>query len=240
MITKVDILAIGAHPDDVELSASGTLLKEIQAGKTVGLVDLTQGELGTRGSAELRKEEATKAAEIIGATFRVNLEMPDGFFTNTPEHQLKLIEVIRAAQPEIIVSNAPRDRHPDHAKGQQVVSNAAFYAGLRKIETHYNGELQAPWRPKAIYNYIQDRFIEPDIVVDVTAFWDKKVESILAYSSQFYNPNSTEPESPISSKSFLESIKGKAYLYGRYIGAELGEGFVVERPMGTNLLTDLL
>ena len=232
---KLDILAIGVHPDDVELSCSGTLLKHISFGKKCGILDLTQGELGTRGSAELRLKEAAEAAKILGVSFRENLGMADGFFVNDKAHQLKIIEVLRKYQPEIVLCNAVSDRHPDHGRAAQLVSEACFYSGLRKIETG-----QEAWRPKAVYHYIQDRQLKPDLVIDVTPFVEKKMEAIKAFGSQFYDPDSIEPESPITVKNFFELVKGKMAAYGRDAGFEYGEGFTVERTIGINDLFDIL
>lgn len=236
---KLDILAFGAHPDDVELGCSGTILKEIALGKKVGIVDLTRGELGTRGSAEIRDQEANAAAEILGVTVRENLEMRDGFFVNDEAHQLKIIEMIRKYQPEIVLCNAIDDRHIDHAKGSQLVSDACFLSGLMKIETLSNNEPQRAWRPKQVYHYIQWKNIEPDFVVDITGFVEKKTEAILAYKSQFYDPNSKEPESPITSKNFLESLNYRSRDLGRLVGLDHAEGFTVERYLAINSLGDL-
>ncbi len=237
---KLDILAIGAHPDDVELSCSGTLLKHIALGKKCGILDLTQGELGTRGSAELRLKEAADAAKIIGVSVRDNLKMADGFFVNDKDHQLQIIKKIREYQPEIVLCNAVSDRHPDHGRAAKLVSEGCFYSGLRKIETELNGLKQQAYRPKAVYHYIQDKQLKADFVVDVTAFIDKKMEAIQAFKSQFYDPNSKEPESPISSKNFLELVKAKMRVYGREPGFEYAEGFTVERTIGINNLFHIL
>ena len=236
---KLDILAFGAHPDDVELGCSGTILKEVSLGKTVGIVDLTRGELGTRGSAEIRDQEASDAAKILGVSVRENLNMRDGFFVNDEKHQLEIIKMIRKYQPEIVLCNAIDDRHIDHGKGSKLVSDACFLSGLLKIETMHDGEIQKPWRPKVVYHYIQWKNIEPDFVVDITGFTDKKIESILAYRSQFYDPNSKEPESPISSKNFLESLNYRSRDLGRLTGVEHAEGFTVERYLAVNSLGDL-
>ena len=203
---KLDILAFGAHPDDVELGCGATIAKEISLGKKVGIIDLTRGELGTRGSAEIRTIEATNAAEILGVCVRENLDFADGFFSNDKEHQLKVIEMIRKYQPEIVLCNAIDDRHIDHAKGSKLVSDACFLSGLMKIETSIDGNIQERWRPKQVYHYIQWKNIEPDFVVDVSGFLDKKIASVMAYSSQFYDPKSNEPETPITSKNFIDSI----------------------------------
>ncbi|HKO76680.1 MAG TPA: bacillithiol biosynthesis deacetylase BshB1 [Flavobacterium sp.] len=236
---KLDILAFGAHPDDVELGCSGTILKEVSLGKKVGIVDLTRGELGTRGSAEIRDQEASDAAKILGVSVRVNLNMRDGFFVNDEKHQLEIIKMIRKYQPEIVLCNAIEDRHIDHGKGSKLVSDACFLSGLMKIETVLGEEIQKPWRPKLVYHYIQWKNIEPDFVVDITGFTDKKIESILAYRSQFYDPNSKEPESPISSKNFLESLNYRSRDLGRLTGVEHAEGFTVERYLAVNSLGDL-
>jgi bacillithiol biosynthesis deacetylase BshB1 len=237
---KLDILAFGAHPDDVELGCAGTILKEISLGKTVGIVDLTRGELGTRGSAEIRDEEANAAAKILGVSVRENLEMRDGFFVNDEKHQLEIIKMIRKYQPEIILCNAIDDRHIDHGKGSKLVSDACFLSGLRKIETTVDGESQTAWRPKLVYHYIQWKNIEPDFVVDITGFTDKKIESILAYRSQFYDANSKEPESPITSKNFFESLNYRSQDLGRLVGVDYAEGFTVERYLAVNSLADLM
>jgi bacillithiol biosynthesis deacetylase BshB1 len=236
---KLDILAFGAHPDDVELGCSGTILKEISLGKTVGIIDLTRGELGTRGSAAIRDQEANDAAKILGVSVRENLNMRDGFFVNDEKHQLEVIKMIRKYQPEIVLCNAIEDRHIDHGKGSKLVSDACFLSGLLKIETILDGQIQKPWRPKVVYHYIQWKNIEPDFVVDITGFADKKIDSILAYRSQFYDPNSKEPESPISSKNFLESLNYRSRDLGRLTGVEFAEGFTVERYLAVNSLGDL-
>ncbi len=237
---KLDILAFGVHPDDVELSCSGTLLKHISFGKKVGIVDLTCGELGTRGSGELRLVEAANAAKILGVSVRDNLGMADGFFANDKAHQIEIIKKIRQYQPEIVICNAVTDRHPDHGRAAQLVSEAFFYSGLLKIETSQDGVNQQCWRPKAVYHYIQDRQLKPDFVVDIAAFVDKKMEAIQAFKSQFYNPDSKEPESPISVKNFMEMVKGKMAVYGRDAGFDYAEGFTVERSMGVSNLFDLI
>lgn len=238
---KLDILAIGAHPDDVELGCGATLAKEIANGKKVGIIDLTRGELGTRGTAETRDEESTNAANIIGISVRTNMEFADGFFTNDKSHQLELIKMIRLYKPEIVLCNAVEDRHIDHAKGSQLVSDACFLSGLLKIDTKHEDEddWQEPWRPKAVYHYIQWKDLKPDIVVDVSDFIDKKMEAVLAYKTQFYDPKSEEPETPISSKNFTDSIRYRARNLGRLIGTEYGEGFTVERYPGVDSLFDL-
>ena len=236
---KLDILAIGVHPDDVELSASGTILKHIALGKTVGILDLTRGELGTRGNAELRAQEATHAAKILGLSIREQLSMADSFFENNEAHQKEIIRIIRKYQPEIVLCNAITDRHPDHGRAAKLTEDACFYSGLVKVETKEDGKIQAVWRPKAVYHYIQEPFIEPDFVVDITAHMDKKMESIFAYSSQFFDPNSKEPETPISTKNFLEYVKSKGSLFGRAINVDYAEGYTVSRYIGIENLFDL-
>ena len=226
---KLDILAFGAHPDDVELGCGATLAKEISLGKKVGIIDLTRGELGTRGSAELRDIEAKKAAEILGVSVRENLAFADGFFINDKEHQLSIIKMIRKYQPNIVLCNAVDDRHIDHGKGSKLVSDSCFLSGLSKIVTKYNGEVQKEWRPKNVYHYIQWKNIEPDFVVDVTGFIDFKTKSVLAYSSQFFDPESDEPETPITSKNFIDSVNYRARDLGRLIGVDYAEGFTTER-----------
>ena len=237
---KLDILAFGAHPDDVELGCSGTIAKEISLGKKVGIIDLTRGELGTRGSVEIRNNESEAAAKILGISIRENLDMRDGFFLNDESHQMRIIEIIRKYKPEIVLCNAIDDRHIDHAKGSKLVSDACFLSGLVKIETSIDGIQQEAWRPKLVYHYIQWKNIEPDFVVDITGFIDKKEASILAYGSQFYNPNSEEPETPIATKNFLESIHNRSRELGRLIGTEYAEGFTVERYLAVNSLGDLI
>lgn len=237
---KIDILAIGIHPDDVELSCSGTIAKHIALGKKVGILDLTQGELGTRGNAELRTKEANEAAIILGVSFRTQLNLKDCFFENNEENQKKIIEIIRKHQPEIILCNAISDRHPDHGRASKLVSDASFYSGLIKIETHSDNKIQQAWRPKAVYHYIQDQFIHPDFVIDISDFIDIKHKAIMAYSSQFYNPSSNEPETPISSKHFIESVNSKMSILGRDIGVKFAEGFTVNRYPGINSLFDLV
>lgn len=237
---KLDILAFGAHPDDVELGCGGTIAKEIKLGKKVGIVDLTRGELGTRGSAEIRDNEAAKAAKILGVSVRENLRMRDGFFLNDEAHQLQIIEMIRKYQPEIVLCNAIDDRHIDHEKGSRLVSDACFLSGLRKIETKYDNKAQEAWRPKVVYHYIQWKNIEPDFVVDISGFEKIKVDAIMAYDSQFFNPDTNEPETPIATKNFLESINYRAQDLGRLIGTDFAEGFTVERHLAVNSLTDLI
>lgn len=236
---KLDILAFGAHPDDVELGCGATIAKEVSLGKKVGIVDLTRGELGTRGTAEIRDKEAAAAAKILGIAVRENLNFRDGFFVNDEKHQLEIIKMIRKYKPEIVLCNAIDDRHIDHGKGSTLVSDACFLSGLCRIETELDDESQGAWRPKLVYHYIQWKNIEPDFVVDVTGFVDKKVEAIMAYSSQFYEANSKEPITPIATKNFLDSLTYRSQDLGRLIGTDFGEGFTVERYVAVNSLGDL-
>ena len=237
---KLDILAIGAHPDDVELGCGATLAKEIKNGKRVGILDLTRGELGTRGSAEIRDKEAAKAAKILGAAVRLNLELADGFFENNAESQLEIIKVIRKYQPTMVLCNAVDDRHIDHGKGSKLASDACFLSGLQKIETNFDGNRQKAWRPKQVYHYIQWKNLEPDVVVDVTGFLDQKLKAVFAYESQFHKSESDEPETPISSTNFKESISYRAQDMGRLIGVAHGEGFTAERYVAVDSLFKLI
>jgi bacillithiol biosynthesis deacetylase BshB1 len=237
---KLDILAIAAHPDDVELSCSGTLIKHIAMGKKCGILDLTQGELGTRGNAKLRAEEAAAASKILGISVRENLKMKDGFFENNPKHQLEIIKKIRQYQPEIVLCNAVHDRHPDHGRAAQLVSEACFYSGLTKIETLVNTKKQNAWRPKAVYHYIQDKYLKPDFVIDVTPYVELKMNSIKAYKSQFYDSKSKEPITPISVEHFLDFVKSKMMVFGRDAGYKYAEGFTIDRTIGVNNLFDLV
>jgi len=237
---KLDILAIGSHPDDVELGCGATIAKEISLGKKVGILDLTRGELGTRGSADIRDVEAKEAAKILGVSLRLNLAFADGFFLNDKYHQMEIIKILRKYKPEIVLCNAVEDRHIDHAKGSKLVSDACFLSGLRKIETIYDDDQQEAWRPKHVYHYIQWQNLEPDFVVSVDGFIDKKIEAVKAYSSQFYDPTSREPISPISSKNFIESVSYRAQDLGRLVGVEFAEGFNVERYVAVESLDDLI
>ncbi len=236
---KLDILAIGAHPDDVEIGCGATLAKEISLGKKVGILDLTRGELGTRGSAEIRDKESTEASKILNVKVRENLRFADGFFINNKAHQLEVIKMIRKYRPDIVLCNAIDDRHIDHPKGSDLVSNACFLSGLRKIETSLDKKKQEHWRPKQVYHYIQWKNIEPDFVVDVSEFIATKIEAVKAYKSQLYNPKSKEPESPITSKNFLESIEYRARDLGRLIGVDYAEGFTTERYVAVSSLDKL-
>ncbi|MBS1522739.1 MAG: bacillithiol biosynthesis deacetylase BshB1 [Bacteroidetes bacterium] len=237
---KLDILVLPVHPDDAELGCSGTIAKEIAFGKKVGIVDLTRGELGTRGSAEIRDKESAASAKILGLAVRDNLGLPDGFFENNKPHQLKVIEAIRRFRPEIVITNAYHDRHPDHGRASDLVEDSAFLSGLRKIETYYNGEKQQEWRPKLVLHFIQDNYIKPDILIDITDYWDKKIESIHAFGSQFYNPAwENEPQTYISSPEFIEVIEARAREYGKSIGVKFAEGFISRKILGVNDLFDL-
>ncbi|MCG9973119.1 bacillithiol biosynthesis deacetylase BshB1 [Christiangramia crocea] len=237
---KLDILAVGSHPDDVELSCSGTIAKEVDRGKKVGILDLTRGELGTRGTAEIRNKEAEAAAEILGVSVRENLEFSDAFFENNTAHKLEVVKMIRKYRPEIVLCNAVEDRHIDHGRGAKLVSEACFLSGLRKIETVLDGKNQEAWRPKHVFHYIQWKNLKPDFVVDISGYIDKKLESVLAYSSQFYDENSKEPETPISSSNFLDSITYRARDMGRLINTEHAEGFNVERHVAVDSIFDLI
>jgi len=241
-MTKLDILILPVHPDDAELGCAGTILKHVALGRKVGIADLTRGELGTRGSAEIREKEAAAAGRILGLTVRENLGIPDGLFQNTPPYQLKIIEVIRKYQPDIIITNAYHDRHPDHGRANELVETAAFLSGLRKIETSYKDEPQEAWRPNMVLHFIQDRYIEPDILIDVTEFWDKKIESVMAYGSQFFNPgwNEDEPQTYISSPAFIKIVEGRAMEFGKSIQATYAEGFTSRKILGVDNLFSLL
>jgi bacillithiol biosynthesis deacetylase BshB1 len=229
---KLDILAFGVHPDDVELSCAGVLLVEQKNGKKTGIIDLTAGELGTRGSGEIRKVEAADAAKILGVDVRENLEMADGFLQNDEAHQRKIIAAIRTYQPEIILCNAPEDRHPDHGKSSKLVTDAAFLSGLMKIQTEQNGISQSAWRPKYVFRYIQDRFLQPDFVVDITDVFEQKIEAIKAYKTQFHNTALDEPETYISTPDFLESVIYRHKWFGKMIGVKYAEGFISEKMIG--------
>jgi bacillithiol biosynthesis deacetylase BshB1 len=238
---KLDILVLSVHPDDAELGCSGTILKHIALGYKVGIVDLTRGELGTRGSAEIRKQEAAAAAEILGLAVRENLGLPDAFFENTREHQVKVIEAIRKFRPSIVITNAYHDRHPDHGRANELVEASAFLAGLRKIETFdIDGSPQEAWRPDMVLHFIQDNYITPDILIDVTEHWDKKIESINAYGSQFYNPSwEDEPQTYISTSNFIEIVTGRAREFGKSIHVKYAEGFTSRKILGVDNLFNL-
>ena len=237
---KLDILAIGAHPDDVEICCGGTVIRHVQQGKKVGILDLTKGELGTRGTEEIRMNEAAAAAEILGVKVRENLGLADGFFENNKASQLEVIKVIRKYQPEIVLANSMRDRHPDHGRAAKLVEEACFLSGLRMIETNSEEQAQQPWRPKAVYHYIQAYFTEPDLVVDISDCMDQKMDALRAFKSQFHDPDSQEPETFISSPEFFESIIGRASSLGKSIGVKYGEGFTTARRIGVGDLFDLI
>lgn len=236
---KIDLLAFGAHPDDIELGAGGTILKEISKGKKVGIIDLTRGELGTRGTADDRDREAADSAGILGVEFRANMCFRDGFFVNDEAHQMALVSYIRNYRPEMVICNAIDDRHPDHKKGGDLVSIACFLSGLHRIETYWDDVKQEAWRPKVVYRYVQDRYQSPDFVVDISDFMETKMLAVLAFKTQFYNPSSSEPDTAISSKEFLEFLYGRAIEFGRQAGFKYAEGFNVERYPGVDSLFDL-
>ncbi len=238
-MTKLDILAIAAHPDDIEISCSGILMLHASKGLKVGILDLTQGEMGTRGTPELRMIESANAAKILGLSARENIKLKDCFFQNDPESQLKVIEQIRRFQPEIVICNAPEDRHPDHGKGGRLAVDSCFYSGLAKIETTWESQKQTAWRPKQVYHYIQDRFLTPDLVMDITPFWERKREALKAYSSQFYDPNSTEPLTYISTSAFWDFLEARSRELGHYISTPFGEGLIKTKMMEVKDLFDL-
>lgn len=236
---KVDILAFAAHPDDVEISCSGTLIKHIEAGHKIGIIDLTRGELGTRGSAEIRLKEAADASAMMGISIRENLGLEDGFFDLSVENKLKVVQQIRKFKPSVVLANAVSDRHPDHGRASKLVSDACFLAGLIKVKTTYEGIEQDAWRPKVVYHYIQDRYMKPDFIVDISSVMEKRMNALMAYSSQFFNPDSKEPVTAISTTQFLDNLRGRAIDFGRIIGADYGEGFVAERVIGVQSLFDI-
>jgi bacillithiol biosynthesis deacetylase BshB1 len=237
---KLDILVFAVHPDDAELGCSGTLLKHIALGKKVGIVDFTRGELGTRGTAATRDIEAADSAKILGLHARENLRFKDGFFKNDEEHQLEVIKMVRKYQPEIILTNALHDRHPDHGRAGDLANDAIFLSGLRKIETQLEGASQEAWRPRLVLQYIQDRYIKPDIIIDISDFMDKKEASIRAFKTQFDSQDSSEPQTYISTPEFLESVNARAREFGKQIGAQFGEGFTSRKLLGVDSLFSLL
>ena len=241
MSDKLDFLAFGAHPDDVELGCGATIAKLVSQGKKVGIIDLTRGELGTRGSAEIRTKETKEASKILGITIRENMDFKDGFFRNDEEHQLKIIQVIRKYQPDFVFCNAPDDRHIDHPKGSQLIVEASFLSGLTKINTDDSlGNAQMQWRPKNIYHYIQWKNLDPDFIFDVSGFHNTKMNAVKCYSSQFYDPKSKEPETPISTKNFMNFVQSRANDFGRLIGVEHGEGFISNRKLGFSSFDELI
>ena len=241
MSDKLDFLAFGAHPDDVELGCGATIAKLVSQGKKVAIVDLTRGELGTRGSAEIRTKETKEASKILGITIRENMDFKDGFFRNDKEHQLKIIQVIRKYQPDFVFCNAPDDRHIDHPKGSQLIVEASFLSGLTKINTDDSlGNAQMQWRPKNIYHYIQWKNLDPDFIFDVSGFHNTKMDAVKCYNSQFYDPKSKEPETPISTKNFMNFVQSRANDFGRLIGVEHGEGFISNRKLGFSSFEELI
>jgi bacillithiol biosynthesis deacetylase BshB1 len=238
---KLDLLILAAHPDDAELGCGGTIVKHVKMGHKVGVVDFTRGELGTRGTIETRSHESTEASKILGLSIRENLGLPDGFFKNDKEHQLAVIQAIRRYQPEVVLANAVYDRHSDHGKAADLGYDSCFLSGLAKIATHdEHGKKQEPWRPKAVYHFIQSLFIEPDFVVDITDHWETKINSVLAYKTQFHDPNSTEPQTYISSPEFLRMVESRAIEFGHAIGVKYAEGFTARRWLGVKDLFDLI
>jgi N-acetylglucosamine malate deacetylase 1 len=237
---KLDILVLASHPDDAELCTGGTIAKHISFGHKVGIVDFTKGELGTRGTPEIRLQEAARASEILGLTVRENLGMADGFFKNDEEHQREVIRTIRKYQPEIVLANAMYDRHSDHGRAAALAYDSCFLSGLAKIETTVDGKPQTSWRPRAVYHYIQSQFIPPDFIVDISDFWKTKVDSYMAYKSQVFDPQSKEPETFISKPQFLKLIEARAIELGHAIGVEYGEGYTVRRQPGIRNLFDLM
>jgi bacillithiol biosynthesis deacetylase BshB1 len=237
---KLNIIAFGVHPDDVELCCSGVLMMEIKKGKKAGIIDLTRGEMGTRGTAETRKAESARASAIMEIHLRENLEMRDCFFKNDEAHQLLVIQKIRQYQPEVVFCNAVEDRHPDHARAAQLVKDSCFLSGLRKVQTHLDGMEQEAWRPKMVIHYIQDRYLHPDFVVDISSVYERKMQAVKAYETQFYNPDLNEPETYISSASFMDSIVYRNKMYGRMIGVDYAEGFMSEQMTGIRSLDDLV
>lgn len=237
---KLDILAFGVHPDDIELCCSGTLMVEMKRGKKAGIIDLTRGEMGTRGTAETRKVEAEKAAEIMGIHVRENLGMRDCFFENDESHRLQVIQKIRQYRPDVVFCNAVEDRHPDHGRAANLVKESCFLSGLIKIKTSFEGKEQEAWRPKLVMHYIQDRYLQPDFVVDITGMYERKMKSVMAYSTQFYNPDLNEPETYISTPAFMESIESRNKTFGRMIGVGYAEGFMMDQMPGVRSVFDLV
>jgi bacillithiol biosynthesis deacetylase BshB1 len=238
---KLDILVLGSHPDDAELGCGGTIIKHIKAGLKVGVADLTKGELGTRGTPKTREEEADASSRLMGLSVRVNLGLPDGFFENNEAHQRKVIEVVRTFRPEIVLANAISDRHPDHGRGADIAYTACFLSGLAKVETHdAKGSKLEPWRPKALYHYIQSQIHTPDFVVDISSEWDAKMAAVKAFKTQFFDPSSKEPTTYISTPEFLKLLEARSIEMGHAIGVKYGEGFVARRWLGVHSLTDLI
>lgn len=236
----LDILAFAAHPDDTELSCSGTLASQIALGNRVGVIDFTRGEMGTRGTADIRDREAAEASKILGLSLRDNMGFRDAFFADDDTHCLALVRMIRLYRPRILLANAPQDRHPDHGRAARLTERAFFLSGLSKIETEYDGEPQLPWRPLVMYHYIQSEYIQPDFVVDITPFWDKKIAAIRAFKSQFYDPESEAPETFLSTPEFMEFLQARAKELGQSIRVRYGEGFLKQRQLGVEDLFDLI
>ncbi|MCJ0743749.1 bacillithiol biosynthesis deacetylase BshB1 [Pedobacter montanisoli] len=237
---KLDILVLAVHPDDAELGCSGTILKHIALGKKVGIVDFTRGELGTRGTAQTRDEESRAATEILGLHARENLEFRDGFFKNDEQHQLEIIKMVRKYQPEIVLTNALYDRHPDHGRACELANDALFLSGLRKIETHVDGASQEAWRPRLVLQYIQDMYIKPDVIIDISKEMNEKLNAIRAFKTQFNSADNSEPQTYISTPAFLEAVIARAREFGKSIGAEYGEGFTSKKLLGVDNLFNLL
>ena len=238
---KLDILAFGAHPDDIELACAGTLMKSIDEGKKVGIIDLTRGELGTRGDADTRTAEAAAAAKVMGVHLRENLNLKDAFFMNDEDTLKKIVTVIRKYKPVIVLCNAPQDRHPDHGKSAKLIADAAFLSGLRKIETFDGSIQQEAWKPSYVFNYLQDQYLQPTFLVDVSCYQDRKIEAILCYKSQFFNPeNSGEPQTYISSPIFLEALKGKEAGFGKQVGVGYAEGFISQKLLAISSLETIV
>ena len=236
---KLDILVLAVHPDDAELGCSGTIVKHIELGKKVGIIDFTRGELGTRGTAEIRDEEAADSAKIMGLHARENLKFRDGFFANDEAHQLEVIKMIRKYQPEIVLCNALHDRHPDHGRAGDLANDACFLSGLAKINTELDGAAQAAWRPRLVLQYIQDRYIKPDVIIDITPYFETKLAAIKAFKTQFFNPDLDGPDTYISSPEFFESVIGRAREFGKTVGATYGEGFTSRKLLGVDNLFNL-
>lgn len=239
MLKKINLLAFAAHPDDVEISASGIMIKHKNMGLTTGIIDLTRGELGTRGSSAIRDSEAAEAAKIMNLDVRENLGFKDGFFETDELHLIQVITALRKYQPDIVLINSENDRHPDHGRAHQLMKRACFLSGLPKIETLFNGQSLKAWRPKSVYSYIQDYFIDPHLVVDVTDVWDARMAALKAFSSQFFDPQSSEPNTPISNPEFFKFIEGRGLQFGRFIQTGYGEGLRTVRPIGVKNLNEL-
>ncbi len=237
---KLDILVLAAHPDDAELGCGGTIVRHVQAGQKVGVVDFTRGELGTRGNTQTRQQEAADSSGILGLAVRENLNLPDGFFQNNKDHQMAVVRAIRKYQPGIVLANAVFDRHPDHGRGSDLAYEACFLAGLSKIDTFDEGVKQEAWRPTAVYHYIQSQFITPHFIVDISEQWEKKIEAVRAFKTQFHNPSSKEPDTYISSPAFLNMLESRAIELGHAIGVRYGEGFTSRRWIGVRMLDDLI